>query len=325
MVKEREKTTMKAIGVTTFGGPEALHVVELPEPHAGPGEVRIRVHAASVNPTDLLFRAGSQAAQLSERPGPYIPGMDAAGVIDELGPGTDNRLQIGDRVVAFVIPTDPHGGAYAEFIIVPAASVVLAPAGVDFPAASTLLLNALTARLALDVLALHAGQTVAVTGAAGAFGGYVVQLAKADGLTVIADASRPDQALVHALGADYVLDRGESFAERVRSLLPQGVPGLADGAVLNHLALPAIADGGTMAVIRFGWDGPSERRISLHKILSTSSATNTTLFTRLVQQVEQGILTLRVADVLPANQASEAHRRLEAGGVRGRLVLDFTS
>jgi NADPH:quinone reductase-like Zn-dependent oxidoreductase len=250
--------------------------------------------------------------------------MDAAGVIDELGPGTDNRLQIGDRVVAFVIPAGPHGGAYAEFIIVPAASVVLAPAGVDFPAASTLLLNGLTARLALDALALHAGQTVAVTGAAGAFGGYVVQLAKADGLTVIADASRSDQTLVHALGADYALDRGEAFAERVRPLLPQGVPGLADGAMLNHLALPAIADDGAMAVIR-GWDGPSERRITLHKISSTAFATNTTLFNLLVQQVEQSILTLRVADVLPANQAGEAHRRLEAGGVRGRLVLDFTS
>ncbi|GCF09790.1 quinone oxidoreductase family protein [Dictyobacter arantiisoli] len=315
---------MKAIGVTTFGGPEVLHVVELPEPHAGPGEVRMRVHAASVNPTDLLFRAGSQAARLSGRPGPYIPGMDAAGVIDELGPGTDNHLQIGDRVVAFVIPAGPHGGAYAEFIIVPAACVVLAPAGVDFPAASTLLLNGLTARLALDALALNTGQTVAVTGAAGAFGGYVVQLAKADGLTVIADASRSDQTLVHALGADYALDRGEAFAERVRLLLPQGVPGLADGAMLNHLALPAIADGGAMAVIR-GWDGPSERRITLHKISSTVFATNTTLFNQLVQQVEQGILTLRVADVLPANRAGEAHRRLEAGGVCGRLVLDFTS
>jgi NADPH:quinone reductase len=102
---------MKAIGVTTFGGPEVLHVVELPEPHAGDGEVRMRVHAVSVNPTDTLFRAGSQAARLSGRPGPYVPGMDAAGVIDELGPETDSRLKVGDRVVALVIPAGPHGGA----------------------------------------------------------------------------------------------------------------------------------------------------------------------------------------------------------------------
>ncbi|TMD66725.1 MAG: hypothetical protein E6I97_23740 [Chloroflexi bacterium] len=170
---------MKAIGVMTFGGPEVLHVFELPEPHAGAGEVRIRVHAASVNPTDTLFRAGSQAARLSGRPAPYVPGMDVAGVIDELGADADNRLKVGDRVVALVIPAGPHGGAYAEYVVVPAASVVLAPAGVDFPAASTLLLNGLTARLALDALALDAGQTMAVTGAAGAFGGYVIQLAKA--------------------------------------------------------------------------------------------------------------------------------------------------
>jgi len=91
---------MKAIGVTTFGGPEVLQVVELPEPHAGAGEVRMRVHAASVNPTDTLFRAGSQAARLSGRPGPHVPGMDAAGVIDELGSETDSRLKVGDRVVA---------------------------------------------------------------------------------------------------------------------------------------------------------------------------------------------------------------------------------
>src|SRR2546423_13109237 len=119
--------------------------------------------------------------RLSGRPAPYVPGMDVAGVIDELDADADNRLKVGDRVVAFVIPAGPHGGAYAEYVVVPATSVVLAPAGVDFPAASTLLLNGLTARLALD-----AGQAMAVTGAAGAFGGYVIQLAKADGLTVIA-------------------------------------------------------------------------------------------------------------------------------------------
>ncbi len=317
---------MKAIGLTTFGGPEVLHVVELPMPHPGLGEVRIRVHAAAVNPSDMLFRAGagSQAARLRERPAPYVPGMDAAGVIDELGPNADDRLKIGDRVVAYVVPAGPHGGAYAEHIVVPAASVVLAPAGVDFPAASTLLLNGLTARLALDALALTTGQTLAVTGAAGAVGGYVIQLAKADGLKVIADASRSDQTLVRSLGADYILERGDTFAKRVRSIVPEGVPGLVDGAFLTNLALPAIADGGAIAVTR-AWDGPTERHITLHRIQSFAFATNTALLDQLVRQVEQGILTLRVADVLPADQAADAHRRLEAGGVRGRLVLDFTT
>src|SRR5207245_10000396 len=118
--------------------------------------------------------------------------------------------------------------------------------------------------------------------------------------------------------------RGDAFARRVHSNVRARRAGLADGARLNHLALPAIADGGALAVI-LGWDGPTERHSTLHKISSTAFATNTALLDQLVRQVEQGILTLRVADVLPDNQAADAHRRLEAGGVRGRLVLDFTS
>lgn len=315
---------MKAVGVTSFGGPEALQVVELPEPHAGNGEVRIRVYAATVNPTDTGFRTGLQAGRLQGRPGPYIPGMDAAGVIDELGPGADGRLKIGDRVVALIVPGGPHGGAYAEQVIVPAASVVHAPDGVDFPAASTLLMNGMTARLALDALALQPGQLLAVTGAAGAFGGYVIQLAKVDGLRVIADTSPSDEQLVRSLGADFVLERGDMFASLVRSMVPEGVPGLADGAVLNGRALPAIANGGGLAVIR-GWEGPSERNITIHRIMVMSAATNTAALEKLVCQAEDHTLTLRIADVLPAEQAAEAHRRFEAGGVRGRLVLDFSS
>src|SRR2546421_10850012 len=270
--------------------------------------------------------ANRQVAADAERFALYQAGIDAFMVrfyAENRSATPPDPQEVADAV-AHVIPAGPHGGAYAEYVVVPATSVVLAPAGVDFPAASTLLLNGLTARLALDALALDAGQTMAVTGAAGAFGGYVIQLAKADGLSVIADASRSDQTLVRSLGADYVLDRGDTFAERVRSIVAEGVPGLADGARLNHLALPAIADGGAMAVI-LGWDGPIERHITLHKISSTAFATNTALLNPLVRQVEQGILTLRVADVLPADQAVDAHRRLEAGGVRGRLVLDFTT
>jgi NADPH:quinone reductase-like Zn-dependent oxidoreductase len=120
---------MKAIGLTEFGGPEVLRVVDLPEPQPGPGEVRITVHAVAVNPTDLTFRAGRRAAQLADRPPPYIPGMDAAGVIDKLGAGTDGRLAVGDPVIAYVIPVGPHGGSYAEQIVVGQASVVPAPRG----------------------------------------------------------------------------------------------------------------------------------------------------------------------------------------------------
>ena len=314
---------MKAIGLTEFGGPEVLHVVDLPEPRPGPGEVLIRVHAVAVNPTDITFRAGGRAAQLADRPAPYVPGMDVAGVVDKLGEGTDGRFAVGDAVIAYVVPVGPHGGSYAERIVVGEASVVPAPRGFTFAEASTLLLNAATARLCLDALALPRGATVAVVGGAGAVGGYAIQLAKADGLTVLTDAAPADEALVRGLGADIIVHRGDGIGAAIRNELPAGAPGLIDGAVLDARALPAIADGGGLATLK-GWTGPSERGIVIHPISSFGSATDTALFDRLRNQAEEGILTLRVAGVLPAKEAAGAHRLLAAGGVRGRLVLDFS-
>ena len=315
---------MRAIGLSEFGGPEVLRVIDLPDPAPGAGEVRIRVHAAAVNPTDTMLRAGAARAWFQGRPGPYVPGMDAAGVVDAIGPDTATSLQLGDPVVAIVQAYGPHGGAYAERVVVPAESVVPIPSGADFPAASTLLMNALTARLALDLLAVPAGGTVAVTGAAGAMGGYAVQLAKSDGLRVLADASAVDNQLVAELGADEVVARGDDVADRFRGLAPDGVDAVIDGAAQHGLIVAAIRDGGGLAVVR-GWDGPVDRGIRLHKVLVTEVATDHARLLRLRDQVSAGELTLRVADVLPADRAAQAHRRLAAGGVRGRLVLDLTA
>lgn len=303
-----------------FGGPEQLRVVEVPEPHPGPGEVRIRVHAAAVNPTDTVLRAGFRAAD--DRKPPYVPGMDAAGVVSEVGDGTS--WQVGDRVMAIVVPTGPHGGAYAEEIVVPAESVARMPRDADFAAASTLPMNGLTARLTLDLLGLSPGQTIAVTGAAGAYGGYVVQLAKADGLRVIADASEADEQLVRDLGADDVVRRGDDVADRIRALVPEGVDAVADGALLHELVAPAIRDGGGLAVVR-GWRGDPGRGITVHRVMVVERAKDGAALDRLREQTEQGLVTLRVAKVLPAGQAAEGHRVLEAGGTRGRVVLDFTA
>jgi NADPH:quinone reductase-like Zn-dependent oxidoreductase len=183
-------------------------------------------------------------------------------------------------------------------------------------------MNGLTARLALDLLALRPGQTIAVTGAAGAFGGYVVQLAGADGLRVIADASAADEALVRRLGADDVVRRGDDVADRIRAIVPAGVDGLADGALLFDRALPAVRDGGGFAVVR-GFSGETERGITIHSVLVRSYAKEHAKLDRLRQQVEEGDLTLRVARTFPIGQAAEAHRILEAGGTRGRLVLEL--
>lgn len=313
---------MRAIGVMQFGGPEVLQVVELPDPHAGPGEVRIRVHAVAVNPTDTLLRAGAQASRLKDQQPPYIPGMDAAGVVDEVGPDTDGRLKVGDRVVAVVTPVRPQKGSYVELLVAPAASVVRAPANVGFAEASTLMMNALTVRLGLDSLALRPGQTLAVTGAAGAVGGYAIQLGKADGLKVVADAKASDRELVKSLGADVVVERGDEVAKNIRAVIPDGVDGVIDAALLHEKIVPAIADGGGLVTLR-GWSGPVERGIRVHPVMVFSGLTDTARMERLRDQAESGALTLRVAKVFPASQAAEAHRLLEAGGVRGRLVLDF--
>ena len=312
---------MRAIGLFTHGGPEVLQIVDLPEVHAGPGEVRIRVHAATVNPTDVGVRNGARAEQKKADPPPYVPGMEAAGIVDEVGSGVPDRLKLGDAVVAIVVPKGSHG-AYREQIALDARSVVRAPAGKTHAEAATLPMNGLTARLSLDLLKLSPGQVVAVTGAAGAYGGYVIQLAKAEGLTVIADASEKDEELVASLGADIVVRRGDDVASRFRSHFPQGVDGLADGAMLNERVIPAVRDGGAFTSIR-GFLGVAQRDIHFTATFVRAYAQESEKLDRLRQQVEAGVLTLRVADIYPPERAADAHRRLEAGGVRGRLVIQF--
>ena len=312
---------MRAVGVIEFGGPEALQVVEVEEPHAGPGQVRVLVHAATVNPTDTYIRNGARAEALRREPPPYVPGMDAAGILDELGEGVTTGLAVGDRVMAIVLPHGSHG-AYSEKIVLPAASVARAPAGSTHAEASTLPMNGLTTRLALDLLALTPGQVLGVTGSAGAVGGYAIQLAKADGLTVVADASEADEELVRNLGADTVVRRGEGVARRIREQVPEGVDGLVDAAVQGQDVLAAIRDDGAMAVVR-GYEGPTERGITIHPVWVRNYAEDWNRLDRLRQQAEAGLITLRVAQVYPAGQAAEAHRRLEAGGTRGRLVIEL--
>jgi NADPH2:quinone reductase len=312
---------MRAVGVNHYGGPEALEVVDLPEPHAGPGQLRIRVHAAAVNPTDTYVRNGDRAKQQQKDPPPYVPGMDAAGVLDEIGDGVDTDLRVGDPVMAIVIP-DGSYGAYSEYLALPAASVGRSPKGASHAEACTLPMNGLTARLSLDELGLSPGDTILVTGAAGCFGGYVVQLAKADGLRVIADASPADEELVRALGADVVLARGDDLSERVRELEPGGVDGVADGAVMNQLLVPAVRDGGGFASVR-GWKGEPQRDITFYATFVRRYAEEQARLDRLREQAESGAVTLRVARTFPAEQAGEAHRLLEGGGIRGRLVVEL--
>ena len=311
---------MRAVGVMQFGGPEALQVVDVPDEPLGPGQVRIRVQAATVNPTDTHARAGAYADRDPVKQPPWVPGMDVAGVVAEVGEGVEH-VAVGDAVMGIVVPTGAHGG-YREDLVLPGGSVVAAPKGVDAAAASTLPMNGLTARLALDLMGLAPDQVLAVTGAAGAFGGYVVQLAKANGMTVVADAAEADEELVRGLGADVIVRRGDDVAQRIREQFPDGVDGLADGSVQDALVLPAVREGGAVATVR-GYRGDGQRGLRVFPTLVRRVAEDRAALDRLRQQAEDGVLSLRVARTFPAEQAAEAHRLLEAGGVRGRLVLTF--
>lgn len=321
---------MRAVAVTTYGGPEVLRQVDIDEPHAGPGRVRIRVHAATVNPADVLLRIGDidDALHASTLSWPYRPGLEAAGFVDEIGPDTRTDVHIGDRVMAIMMPIEDSGGAYAEYVIVDADQVTAAPAGTSHAQAATLPMNGLTARRALDVLNLTPGETLAVTGAAGAVGGYVIQLAKTEGLGVIADAAPADEQLIAALGADEIVTRGTAVGQRIRQLHPEGVAAVVDAALQGDEVLPALRDGGQIAIVRRpGERGTStlhpERGITIRDVWVPDYTHATDKLEGLRVLAEQGKIALRVAQTFPAADAAAAHRALEKGGVRGRLVLIF--
>jgi NADPH2:quinone reductase len=313
---------MTVIGFSRPGGPEVLEPFELPVPEPGPGEIRIRTAAAAVNPTDTLYRSTGSRPEEGITP-PWIPGMELAGVVDAVGP--DAGWEVGQRVMAIVGPRRQLGGAYAERVVVPADAVAAVPDGISDAQAATLPMNGLTVVSALAHLDLPAGATLGVTGAAGAVGGYAIELGREAGLRVVADAKEKDRALVEGLGADVVVpashDAGAETAA-FRAAVPDGVNGLIDAAVLDAAALAIIRDGGALATVRF-WSGPGERGIRVHPVLVRDHLHDGAGIARLAELVTAGRLTLRVADTLPAKDAAQAHRRLEAGGVRGRLVLTF--
>ena len=313
---------MKAVGVTDFGGPDALEMLDLPDPVAGPGQLLIRVRAAAVNPTDALIRSGTHVKMFGRTaPPPYVPGMDAAGVLLAIGEGVETDLKVGDDVMAFIAPNGSYG-AYSEMLAVPANSVVRMPKGMTYVEASTILMNAMTARLAINLLGLAPGSTVLISGAAGTFGGYAVELAKQDGLVVIADASEADEAAVKGFGADLVLRRGDDLAERVREHFPEGVDGAIDGALFNERLAPAVRDGGTVITLRMQ-TGEADRGVKLIPVRSKLHSEERDKLDDLRRLAEEGKLTIRVVASYPKEEASEAHRRLEQGGLRGRLVLEF--
>jgi NADPH:quinone reductase-like Zn-dependent oxidoreductase len=247
--------------------------------------------------------------------------MDIAGTVDQIGKNANTHVRIGDPVMGMVVPKGSHG-AYREQIVLKDKAVVPIPNGVSFIEASTLPMNGLTARLSLDLLALKPGDTIAVTGAAGAYGGYLIQLSKHEGLTVIADASETDYQLVKSLGADVVVPRGDNVANEILKIFPDGVNGLADGAVLNEKVISAVQNSGSFTSVR-GYKGTGEREINFTETWVTKYDCQYEKLNSLGKLVNEGKLNLRVADTYDPEDISLAHKRFEAGGTRGRLVIKF--
>lgn len=315
--------SMRAVGLHQFGGPEVLGVVELPRPEPGPHEVLIRVAAATVNPTDLLLRSGAQAHGLVGLSPPYIPGMELAGTIVELGSAVPiNRPDLtgGQAVIGVTDPRRQEGGAQAEYIRLPPGSVVPSPLP-DLAMAATLPMNGLTALMAMEALDASRGGVVLVTGAAGAVGGYVVQLAHWQGFHVIVDGLPDDVPLLQELGADQIVARGDRMVSEVAKLHPTGVDAVVDAARLGASAFGLVRDSGTAVLLRS--DAQSDPRLRSRVILVGTRIEDTEMLREVAALASAGILTPRVAARLPFEQSQNAHKLVEAGGLRGRVVLEM--
>lgn len=306
---------MRAVQILRPGGPEVLEIGHVASPRPRVGQVLIRMAAATVNPTDLALRARGASDAI---PAPWTPGMEIAGTIESAGEGTTFRT--GERVFGIVNAHGPQGGAQAELVVLPAGSVVGTPDNVSDVEAATLPMNGLTVLQALHRLHLAPGSTLGVIGSAGAVGQYAIQLAVAAGLRVVADAKPEDEDLVRGFGAHHLVPRSKDVAASFRTVIPGGTDGLIDAAVIDALALGAIKDGGALATLR-RWNGPTERGIRIEAVWVPDETENTAWLQQLADHAHAGRLTPRIAAVLPMQQIQDAHRRLEAGGTRGRIVL----
>jgi NADPH:quinone reductase-like Zn-dependent oxidoreductase len=228
---------------------------------------------------------------------------------------------VGDQVMAAILPFGPDGGAQAELVVVPAASVVPIPDNATLQQAATLPMNGLTAIAGLEQLGLSAGDTLAISGAAGVLGSYVIPLAKERGLRVIADASEADADAVRSYGADVVIPRSDDFAAAVRAVEPDGVDAVYDAATLNDGAIGAVRDGGGVAILR-PWNGESDR-VTLHMVSVAVGIQRTDWLEELRELASDGRITLRALESYPPERAGEAQERMDAGGLRGRLLIEF--
>ena len=298
---------MRAVQFASFGGPEVLEIADIPEPHAGAGEIRIKVAAVGVNPIDWKDRQGMMGGEL-----PRGTGYDAAGVVDELGEGVTG-VSVGDRVFGQAHPST----AAAEYAALTYWAPI--PDGIGFAEAAGLTMPVETATRSLDLLGVGDGQTVLVDGAAGGVGSAAVQIARLRGARVIGTASEANHEYLRSLGAEPVL-YGDGVADRVRALAPDGVDAAFD--VAGGGQLPALIDvaGGPEHVLTIA---DFEHGPALGVILTGGPGTDLAKgsIADVVPEIEAGRFVVPPVRTFALEEVAEAHRVSEAGHVRGKLVL----
>ena len=298
---------MRAVTVPEYGGPEVLRVDDVAVPEPGPGQVRIATVAGAVNPVDGGTRSGRSAAAIPDPVFPLVLGWDVAGVVDALGPGAE-RFAVGQPVIGMSLWFVARQGTHAEQVVLDESACAPSPEGVDPVAAATLPLNGLTAWSALFVAKVGAGDRLLVAGAAGGVGGYAVQLAKLRGVSVIGYGRPGDREAVLDLGAD-------EFITDLADLPPVAVA--IDTTAQPDLMLEAMAPDGLLVTL----SGQPTSEVSGVTAKAARVRVDPEALAELSRLAGEGQLELRVAASFGFEDAAEAHRRMEAGGARGRMVL----
>jgi NADPH:quinone reductase-like Zn-dependent oxidoreductase len=298
-------TTFRSAVVRHPGGPDAIEIIDVPVVEPGPGQLRVAVAAAAVNPVDLAVAAGVfHEMGLVHQPDHTGLGWDFAGIVTAAGPGV--AVPIGSRVAGLVIGFDRDHGTYAEQLVVAAADTAPVPDDLDLVTAATVPLNGLAAAQLLDLLGDGDGRQLLVTGAAGALGGYLVPLAQDRGWRVTGLARPGDEKFVRDLGADFT------------DVPTPGWDAVADAAALQADGLALVRDGGVFVGVQPGRAPATERGVTVHTVEVHPDGAR---LAGLLEDAASGHLPARVHAVVPLADVADAQRAVAAGGVRGRYVL----
>jgi NADPH:quinone reductase len=306
---------MRAFVLTEFGAEPELTDIEVPEPTEG--EVRVRVHAASVNGFDLSV-AQSYLKDMMEHRFPVVLGKDFAGVVDAVGPGVTDYT-VGDRV--FGVVTKPYlgDGSFAEYVSV-ATEVGLAklPESIDFTTGAGLGLAGAAALQAFDAAGIQAGENVLVVGATGGVGNQLVQLAKHAGATVVATAAtKEEQDLVDGLGADATADHTGDLVGSVRAANPDGVDVVFHFAGDPTQAASLVRSGGRFVSTMVQAEQFPVENVTVHGIYAHP---DTSKLERLAGHAAEGTTSLKVQHIYALEHVTDAFAAF-AGGTLGKLVV----